>query len=106
MRLGLVLLATLLTASFLLLVPRRTVWITRFGAATMSVYLLHTFVLYPIRESGILAGEHSAWPYVLLMVAVACAVSLFLAQPFVRRGMRWLLEPRVDWLFRRDVAGR
>ncbi len=103
-RLGLVLLAGVLTASFLLLVPRRTVWITRFGAATMSVYLLHTFVLYPIRESGVLAGEHSAWPYVLLMVAVACAVSLFLAQPFVRRAMRWLLEPKVDWLFRRDVA--
>jgi fucose 4-O-acetylase-like acetyltransferase len=101
-RFGLMLLATVLTASFLLLVPRRNVWITQFGAATMYVYLLHTFVLYPIRESGVLAGEHSKWPYVLLMVGIACAVSLFLAQPFVRRGMRWLLEPNVRWLFRRD----
>ncbi len=101
-RFGLMLLATLLTASFLLLVPRRTVWLTQFGAATMYVYLLHTFLLYPIRESGILAGEHSAWPYVLLMVGIACVVSLFLAQPFVRRGMKWLLEPNVGWLFRKD----
>lgn len=96
--------AAALTAAFLLLVPRRTVWLTKFGAATMYVYLLHTFVLYPIRESGVLAGEHSAWPYVLVMVLLACGVSLFLAQPFVRRGMRWLLEPDVSWLFRRDPA--
>jgi hypothetical protein len=41
---------------------------------------------------------------VLLMVGIACVVSLFLAQPFVRRGMRWLLEPNVGWLFRREAA--
>ncbi|PZE28900.1 MULTISPECIES: acyltransferase family protein [unclassified Curtobacterium] len=102
LRLGLMVLASALTASFLLLVPRRRVWLSAFGQATMYVYLLHTFVLYPIRESGVLSGPHSAWPYLLLMVALAITVAVLLATPPVRAATRWLLEPRVPLLFRRD----
>ena len=36
-----------LSAALFALIPRRETWITDFGQATMYVYLLHTFVLYP-----------------------------------------------------------
>ena len=57
MRLGLILLAVVLSAAFYVLVPRRNTIFTVFGQATMYVYLLHSFVLYPIRESGMLEGR-------------------------------------------------
>ncbi len=34
--------------------PRGSYWWTTFGQYTMYVYLLHSFVLYPFRESGVL----------------------------------------------------
>jgi fucose 4-O-acetylase-like acetyltransferase len=97
-RLGLIVLAVLLSAAFFMLVPRRVTWITGFGQATMYIYLLHSFVLYPFRETGVLGGHPSvAW---LAAVVVACiAVSIALASPFVRRLFRPLIEPKPNWLF-------
>ena len=51
-RLALLLFAMLLSVAFLVLMPRRTTWFTPFGTATMYIYLLHTFVLFPFRETG------------------------------------------------------
>src|SRR5690606_32924403 len=51
-RLGLIVLAALLSAAFFVLLPRRETWMTTLGQYTMYVYLLHSFVLYPLRESG------------------------------------------------------
>ena len=51
-RLALMIIAIVLSAAFFALLPRRTHWWTHFGQYTMYVYLLHSFVLYPFRESG------------------------------------------------------
>ncbi len=99
-RLGFMLLAFALVFAFLMLMPRRTTWFTGLGAATMYIYLLHSFVLYPIRESGMLAGPQPWW--VLPGMIVFCiALSVVLSMPFIRRVFRPLVEPRADWLFRR-----
>ncbi|AMB57903.1 acyltransferase family protein [Microterricola viridarii] len=99
-RLGFMLLAFALVFAFLMLMPRRTTWFTGLGAATMYIYLLHSFVLYPIRESGVLAGPQPWW--VLPGMIVFCiAVSIVLSMPFIRRVFRPLVEPRAEWLFRR-----
>ncbi len=98
-RLGFIVLAVLLSAAFLALVPRRETWITDLGRATMYVYLLHTFVLYPVRESGVLGGEHSSPAWVASMVLAGIAIALALASPLVRRIFRPLVEPRASWLF-------
>jgi fucose 4-O-acetylase-like acetyltransferase len=107
-RLAFMLLAVLLSAAFFVLVPRRHTWFTRFGQATMYVYLLHSFVLYPIRESGILRGEHSAWPYLAGIIVFAILVAIVLSTQPVRRVFRFLIEPKPDWLLRRveDVNPR
>lgn len=101
-RLGFIVLAVALSAAFLALVPRRRTWITDLGQATMYVYLLHTFVLYPVRESGILAHAQPANLWLVGMIIAAVAISLALASPIVHRIFRPLVEPRLRWLYVRE----
>lgn len=102
-RLLMLLSAMALTVAFLTLMPRGTHWFTPFGAATMYIYLLHTFVLYPFRESGLLAGDQPFW--VLPAMIVFCiGISIVLSLKPVRRVFRPLVQPRARWLFRPDAA--
>jgi len=98
-RLGLIVLAVLLSAAFFALIPRSRTWITDFGQATMYVYLLHSFVLYPIRETGILKADHSSAMWLVSMILACIAISIALASPLVRRIFRPLVEPKPKWLF-------
>jgi fucose 4-O-acetylase-like acetyltransferase len=98
-RLGLIGLAALLSAAFFALIPRSQTWITGFGQATMYVYLLHSFILYPIRETGILKDEHSSAMWLASMVVASIAISIVLTAPLVRRVFRPLVEPKPRWLF-------
>ncbi len=102
-RLGLIALAVLLSAAFFVLVPRRQTWMTGFGQATMYVYLLHSFVLYPIRQSGMLRQglDPDVWLVIMLVAAVGIAVVLSTAP--VRRVFRPLIEPKPRWLFVRPA---
>jgi len=97
-RLGFMVLAAAMIVAFLILIPRGHTWFTPFGQATMYVYLLHTFVLYPLRENGILDGERPLWFLILVLVG-AVALTVALSTPFIRRVFRPLVEPRVPWLF-------
>lgn len=104
-RLGLILLAFALIVAFLLLMPRRQTWFTGLGAATMYIYLLHSFLLYPFRESGILDGPQPAW-VMPGMILLSIAISVLLSQKFVLRIFRPIVEPTARWLFRREPATR
>ena len=53
----------------------------------MYVYLLHSFVLYPIRESGILKDDHSSAVWLLTMVFASIAIAIALSSPLVRRDL-------------------
>ncbi|GAA2040325.1 acyltransferase family protein [Agromyces tropicus] len=102
-RLFLLLLALLLAVAFLILMPRRTTWFTAFGSATMYIYLLHSFVLFPLRETPLLEGDQPWW--VLPAMIVFCVgVSVVLSLNPVRRVFRPLVEPRARWLFRPEPA--
>ncbi|WP_349898551.1 acyltransferase family protein [Parafrigoribacterium soli] len=98
-RLGFILLAVLLSAAMFVLIPRRRTWFTSFGQATMYIYLLHSFVLYPIRQSGILGDDHSSSVWLLSMILACIAISIALASPLVRKVFRPLIEPKPQWLF-------
>lgn len=100
-RLGLILLAAILSAALFILIPRRETWLTRFGQGTMYIYLLHSFVLYPIRQSGFLGKEHSSLLWLLAVIVFSIVVSIVLATPLVRRVFRPLIEPKPQWLFLR-----
>ena len=102
-RLALMALTVLLCACFLVLVPRRETWFTDFGQATMYVYLLHTFVLYPVRESGLLGPDHASDLWLVGMVVVSVGIALALSTGLVRKIFRPIIEPKPRWLFRETV---
>ena len=106
-RLALMAVAIALSAAFFALLPRRTHWWTHFGQYTMYVYLLHSFVLYPFRESGILRNAEPTWLWLPVVIVASVLIALGLATRPVRRVFRPLVEPRPSWLFiDRSLAGR
>ncbi len=99
-RLGFLGFGMLLCLAFLILMPRGHTWLSRFGQATLYIYLLHSFVLYPIRQSGLLDGPQSVW-LLVAMILLSIALPFVLGSPPVRRIFRPVIEPNVAWLFRR-----
>jgi len=98
-RLLLIVIAVVLSCAFAALVPLRHTWWTHLGQYTMYVYLLHTFVLYPFRESGALRGLEPVWLWLPLVVVLSVALAIVLASKPVRIVFRGLVEPRAAWLF-------
>ncbi|MDX2377426.1 acyltransferase family protein [Microbacterium sp. LRZ72] len=98
-RLALMSVALILSVSFFALVPRGQHRWTHFGQYTMYVYLLHSFVLYPFRESGVLRGLDPTWIWLPLVIVVSVLIAVGLATAPVRRVFRPLIEPRPRWLF-------
>ncbi|MFV0135998.1 acyltransferase family protein [Streptomyces sp. HMX87] len=92
-----------LTACFFAWVPGRRMWFTALGAGTIYGYLLHGFVV----KEGIYSGWfHSAaldtpLGAVALTVAGAVGITLLCTKP-VQRVLRCVVEPRMEWAFRRD----
>jgi fucose 4-O-acetylase-like acetyltransferase len=103
-RLGLIVLAVVLTVAFFVLIPRGDTWITEFGTSTMYVYLLHSFILYPLRETGVLKDEHASAVWLLSMILACIAISIALSSPLVRRVFRPIIEPKPRWLFAKQTA--
>jgi fucose 4-O-acetylase-like acetyltransferase len=93
--------AVALTVGFLSVVPGRRTWFTRFGSASMYVYLLHGFVTLFLSYQG--------WYYRIsgaevVLVTIGCAaLAVVLASGAVRGAFRWAVEPRMDWLFQPRV---
>lgn len=106
-RLALMVVAVVLSTAFFALLPRGTHFWTHFGQYTMYVYLLHSFVLYPFRESGVLRDLDPTWLWLPIVIVASVLIALGLATRPVRRLFRPLVEPRPAWLFAdRTLAGR
>jgi fucose 4-O-acetylase-like acetyltransferase len=98
-RIALMVVAVVLSAAFFALIPRGQYWWTAFGQYTMYVFLLHSFVLYPFRETGILRNAEPTWLWLPLVTVSSVLIALLLATKPVRRVFRPLVEPRPTWLF-------
>ncbi|MCM2414096.1 acyltransferase family protein [Streptomyces sp. RKAG290] len=98
--------ATLLTIGFLSWVPRRHMWFTVLGAGTICGYLLHGFLVKGADYFGVFdRNEWLASPVGLVVVSVVAAAGVtLLCTPPVRRLMRCVTEPDMNWAFRRDAA--
>ena len=94
------------SAAFFALLPRRTHWWTHFGQYTMYVYLLHSFVLYPFRESGVLRDLEPTWLWLPIVIVASVLIALGLATRPVRTLFRPLVEPRPAWLFADPTLAR
>ena len=98
-RLALMVIAVVLSVAFFALIPRGGYRWTAIGRYTMYVYLLHSFVLYPFRESGILRDLDPTWVFLPLVILLSVVITVGLASRPVRRLFRPLIEPRPGWLF-------
>ncbi|KXC06156.1 acyltransferase family protein [Microbacterium hominis] len=106
-RLALMAIALVLSVAFFALVPRGAYGWTAFGRYTMYVYLLHSFVLYPFRETGLLRSAEPTWLWLPTLVVLSVVIALGLATRPVRTVFRPLVEPRPRWLFADPtLAGR
>lgn len=98
--------ATLLTAGFLALVPRRHMWFTVLGAGTICGYLLHGFFVKGVGYAGVFddhPGLVSPTGLVIVTVVASAGVTL-LCTPPVRRVLRCVTEPDMNWAFRKESA--
>ncbi|GAB3652638.1 acyltransferase family protein [Actinocorallia lasiicapitis] len=102
MRLGMMIVATLLVAAFLAVVPRRHLWFTALGSTTIYAYLLHGFLVKYLQYRE---WDHVDWlqsiPGMLLMIAASVAVATFLCSKPVVRALHWAVEPDMRWAFTR-----
>lgn len=94
-----------LTAALLSLTPRRTTWFTRFGALTMYVFLLHGLIIRIAEQFGWyeFTGEvMGGLAEFALNAVLAVALTFLICTPGVRALTKWAVEPRMDWILRRD----
>lgn len=96
--------ALVTSVCFLAWVPRRRTWFTTLGAGTLYAYLLHIFPAQLARQYGLYETEWAGRPlgHVGITVLAAVGMTLLCTGP-VRRGFRFLLEPRMEWFFRRET---
>ncbi|MFI2634345.1 acyltransferase family protein [Streptomyces collinus] len=91
-----------LVACFLAWVPGRRMWFTVLGAGTLYGYLLHGFVAQGAKFWG---WYDPAWMHrpigAITATLVAAAVVTVLCTPPVQRTFRCVMEPRMEWAFRR-----
>ncbi|MFD7918247.1 acyltransferase family protein [Streptomyces sp. NPDC059740] len=94
-----------LTACFYAWVPRRRMWFTVLGAGTLYGYLLHGFLAKGSRFWGWFDNDwtHTPWGQVAVSV-VAAGIVTVLCTPPVRRVFRCVMEPRMNWAFKKDPS--
>ncbi|MCG5218355.1 acyltransferase family protein [Streptosporangium soli] len=94
--------ALALTLSVLALVPRRETWFTDLGTRTLYAYLLHGIPVMIAKEMGWLSLPWLYGPLGMLAIMTSSfALAIVLCLPETRTVFKWVLEPRLTWLYRR-----
>lgn len=103
LRAGVMAVGAAMTLAVLLLVPRRELGFQRQLGRTLYIYLFHLLILVLLRHYGVI-GAVGEWgiPGVLTLVVFAAFLTVFLSSDLVAKVARPIVEPKVDWLVRRD----
>ncbi|NUR85110.1 MAG: acyltransferase family protein [Nonomuraea sp.] len=102
LRVGLLACALAMCLAILALVPRTETWFTDLGTRTLYCYLLHGIPVLIAKDMGWLGQPWLFGP--LGVAAIACsafALAIVLCLPQTRTLFKWVLEPRLTWLYRR-----
>jgi fucose 4-O-acetylase-like acetyltransferase len=102
-RLLLIVIGLAMVMAFLSLVPRRRMWFTALGGATLYAFLLHGFVVKTVVAAGWYDSIHGMAMFAVL-IASAAIVATVLMSPPVRMLARPFVEPKLAWLRRREVV--
>ncbi|WP_449062169.1 acyltransferase family protein [Planomonospora algeriensis] len=99
--------ALALSVALLALVPRRETWFSDLGTRTLYAYLLHGVVVLVAKDQGWLDVTWLHGPLgVLAIMSSSVALAIVLCLPETRTAFKWLLEPRLVWLYRRPAESR
>ncbi|MEV0617102.1 acyltransferase family protein [Nonomuraea sp. NPDC050404] len=102
LRIGLLVCALAMCAAVLALVPRKETWYTDLGTRTLYCYLLHGIPVLIAKEMGWLEFPWLYGPLGVLAISTSCfALAIILCLPETRTVFKWVLEPRLVWLYRR-----
>ncbi|WP_343246148.1 acyltransferase family protein [Streptomyces sp. SID5785] len=95
--------SVVLVACFFAWVPGRKLWFTALGAGTLYGYLLHGFLAKGSRFGDWYDADwvHTPWGEVTVTV-FAMSVITVLCTPPVQRAFRFVMEPKMEWAFRRS----
>jgi fucose 4-O-acetylase-like acetyltransferase len=87
-----------LAVAFVTLVPRRALWFTKLGSATLVVYLFHGFLVKLAEYSAFphWSGDHPV-PSLVAATFVAVPVALLLAAPPVASRLNMFVDPVGAW---------
>ncbi|MER6576045.1 acyltransferase family protein [Nonomuraea sp. NPDC001023] len=102
LKVGLLVCALAMSFAVLALVPRGETWYSDLGTRTLYCYLLHGIPVLIAKDQGWLALPWLHGP--LGVLAIACssfALAIVLCLPETRTVFKWVLEPRLTWLYRR-----
>ncbi|GAA4570783.1 acyltransferase family protein [Planotetraspora kaengkrachanensis] len=103
LRMALLVAALTMSAAVLSLIPRSDTWFSDLGTRTLYCYLLHGIPVMIAKEMGWLSAPWLFGPLGVAAIASACfALAIVLCMPITRTFFKWLLEPRVSWLYRRS----
>ncbi|GII33186.1 acyltransferase family protein [Planotetraspora mira] len=95
--------ALTMSAAVLSLIPRSETWFSDLGTRTLYCYLLHGVPVMIAKEMGWLSAPWLFGPLGVAAIASACfALAIVLCMPLTRTFFKWLLEPRLSWLYRRS----
>ncbi|MFF5211374.1 acyltransferase family protein [Streptosporangium sp. NPDC000396] len=98
--------ALVLSVALLALIPRRETWFSDLGTRTLYAYLLHGVVVVIAKDQGWLSFPWLYGPLgVLAIMSSSVVLAIVLCLPTTRTLFKWLLEPRLVWLYRRPAEG-
>lgn len=101
-RAGLLICGLAMSYAVLALVPRRETWFTDLGTRTLYCYLLHGIPVLIAKDQGWLELPWLHGPLGVLAISASCfALAIVLCLPETRTLFKWVLEPRLTWLYRR-----
>ncbi|WP_162795738.1 acyltransferase family protein [Nonomuraea lactucae] len=104
LRAGLLLCGLAMCFAVLALVPRGETWYSDLGTRTLYCYLLHGIPVQIAKEMGWLEFPWLYGPLGVLAITSSCfALAIVLCLPETRAVFKWVLEPRLTWLYRRPV---
>ncbi|MEV0628167.1 acyltransferase family protein [Nonomuraea wenchangensis] len=105
LRTALLICALAMCFAVLALVPRGETWFSDLGTRTLYCYLLHGIPVLIAKEMGWLEFPWLFGPLGVLAIASSCfALAIVLCLPETRTLFKWVLEPRLTWLYRRPSA--
>jgi fucose 4-O-acetylase-like acetyltransferase len=95
----------IMTFAVLAVIPRRETWFSDLGTRTLYAYLLHGVIVLIAKDQHWLSFPWLHGPLgVMAIASSALALVIVLCLPETRTLFKWMLEPRLVWLYRRQSA--